>query len=71
MVVIRFGLAVRRLAGKRKGIGSIPLGLFFLFTKKVVVCGHSLVTQSLTVNETLKRLSSLLISMQVILVVTV
>ena len=36
----RFGLAVRREAGKRKDLaGSIPLRLSFLF-KKVVVCGH-------------------------------
>ena len=65
-----FGLAVRRSAGKRKDLGSIPLRLSFLF-KKVVVCGHGLVILSLTINETLKRLSSLSILMQVILVVTV
>ena len=41
------------------------------FSSKVVVCGHVLVTLSLTVNETLKWLSSLPILMQVILVVTV
>ena len=39
--------------------------------QKGVVCGHCLVTLSLTINETLKRLSSLPILMQVILVVTV
>ena len=39
----RFGLAVRRYVGKRKDLGSIPLRLFFLF-RKVVVCGHCLVT---------------------------
>ena len=33
-------------------------------SSKVVVCGHCLVTLSLTVNETLKWLSSLLILMQ-------
>ena len=38
---------------------------------KVVVCGHGLVSLSLTTNETLKWLSSLPILMQVILVVTV
>ena len=38
--------------------------------RKVVVCGHGLVTLSLTINETLKWLSSLPILMQVILVVT-
>ena len=42
-----FGLAVRRSAGKRKDLGSIPLRLSFLF-KKVVVCGHCLVTLSIT-----------------------
>ena len=35
--VSRFGLVVRRWAGKRKDLGSIPLRLSFLF-KKVVVC---------------------------------
>ena len=45
-------------AGKQKGIGSIPLRLSFL-VKKVVVFGHSLVTLSLTINETFKWLSSL------------
>ena len=43
--VSRFGLAVRRYAGKRKDLGSIPLRLSFLF-RKVVVCGHCLVTLS-------------------------
>ena len=46
-IVSRFGLAVRRKAGKRKDLGSIPLRLSFLF-KKVVVCGHCLVTLSIT-----------------------
>ena len=41
----RFGTAVRRQAGKRKDLGSIPLRLSFLFSK-VVVCGHCLVTLS-------------------------
>ena len=45
--VSRFGLAVRRSAGKRKDLGSIPLRLSFLF-RKVVVCGHCLVTLSIT-----------------------
>ena len=49
---------------KQRGLGSIPLRLSFFF-KKVVVCGHSLVvTLSLTINETLKWLSSLPILMQ-------
>ena len=34
------------------------------FSSKVVVCGHCLVTLSLTINETLKWLSSLSILMQ-------
>jgi len=60
----RFGLAVRRQAVKRKDLGSIPLRLSFFF-RKVVVCGHSLVvTLSLTINETLKWLSSMPILMQ-------
>ena len=33
--------------GKQKGLGSIPLR-FSSFFKKVVVCGHSLVTSTLT-----------------------
>ena len=41
------------------------------FSSKVVVCGHGHVTLSLTINKTLRRLSSLPILMQVILVVTV
>ena len=41
------------------------------FSSKVVVCGQGLVSLFLTINETLKRLSSLPILMQVILVVTV
>ncbi len=41
----------------KKGLVSIPLRLSFF--KKVVVCGHSLVvTLSLTINDTLKWLSS-------------
>ena len=49
---------------KQRGLGSIPLRLSFLI-KKVVVCGHSLVvTLSLTIDETLKWLSSLPILMQ-------
>ena len=39
------------LAGKQKGLGSFPLRLSLLF-KKVVVCGHCLVTLSLSINET-------------------
>ena len=65
-----FGLAVRRQAGKQKVLGWNPLRLSFLF-ETFVVCGHGLATLSLTINETLKWLSSLPILMQVILVVTV
>ena len=52
-----------RSAGKQKVLSSIPLPLSVLF-EKVVVCGHRLVTLSLTINETLKWLSSLPILMQ-------
>ena len=45
--VSRFGLAVRRYAGKREGLGSIRLQLSFFF-KKVVVCGLCPVTLSVT-----------------------
>ena len=61
--VSRFGLAVRRYAGKQRDLGSNPLRLSFLF-KKVVICGQCLVTLFLTINETLKRLPSLPILMQ-------
>ena len=50
-------------AGKQKGLRSIPLWLSF-FVKKVVVCGHCLVTLSLTINEILKWLSSLPVVVQ-------
>ena len=52
-----------RLHGKQKGHGSIPIQVSLLF-EKVVVCGHCLVTLSLTINVTLKWLSSLPILMQ-------
>ena len=67
----RCGLAVRRQAGKQRDLGSNPLRLSFI-SEKVVVCGHCLVTLSLTINETLKWLSSLPIlnNAGVILVVT-
>ena len=47
--------------------------MFDTLTKvtEVVVCEHCLETLSLTINETLKRLSSLPILMQIILAVTV
>ena len=51
---------------------ALPLGQNqVLFSSKLVVCEHGLVTLSLTTNETLKWLSSLPVLMQVILVVTV
>ena len=59
----QFGLVVRHWAGKQKGLGLILLWLSFLF-KNVGVCGYCLVTLSLTINETLKWLSSLPILMQ-------
>ena len=60
----RCGLAVRRYkSGKKRDLGSNPLRLSSLF-KKVVVCGHCLMTSSLTINETLKWLSSLPTLMQ-------
>ena len=51
------------------GFGTIPFR-FSLLLRKAVVCGHCLVTLALTVNETLKWLSSLP-NARVILVVTV
>ena len=43
---------------------SLSIKVFEFEFKKVVVCGHCLVTLSLTVNEILKWLSSLPILMQ-------
>ena len=43
--ILLAGLAERK-AGKQEDLGLIPLRLFSLF-KKVVVCGHCLVTLSL------------------------
>ena len=50
---------------KQKGLGSTELQLSFLF-RKVAVCGHRLNCDvlSLTINETLKWLSSLPTLMQ-------
>ena len=42
--VSRCGLAVRRLAGKAEGPWFDPLRLSFLFSSKIVVYGHCLVT---------------------------
>ena len=60
-LVSLFGLAVRPQAGKQKDLGSIPLRLAFLFRNCDL---WSLVTLHLTINETLKWLSSLPILMQ-------
>ena len=57
LCVRRFGLAVRRWAGKQKDSVRICFGS--PFSSEVVVCGHCLVTLSFTINETLKWLSSL------------
>ena len=59
-MVSRFGLAVKR--GKQRTSVRIRFGS--LFSSKVVVCGYCLVTLSLTINETLKWLSSLPTLMQ-------
>ena len=53
-----FGLAVRRSAGKQKDLGSIRFGS--PLSSKVAAYGHCIVTLPLTMNETLKWLSSLL-----------
>ena len=58
----QFGLAVRRWAGKQTDFVRIRFGS--PFSSKVVVCGHCLVTLSLTINETLKWLLPLPILMQ-------
>ena len=68
--VSRFGLAVRCEAGKQKSLGSIPLRLSLLF-KKVVVCGHCLVSLSLTINEVKLALIAAYLNAGVILLVTV
>ena len=45
------------------GVGSIPL-FGSIFSSKVEICGHRLVTLPLTINETFKWLSSLPILVQ-------
>ena len=57
----RFGLAVRRYAGKKKDLGSIT---------PVVVCGHCLVTVSFTISIKMALIAAHL-NAGVILVVTV
>ena len=49
-----FGLAVRRWAGKQKDLGSIRLSLP---SEKVVVCGHCLVTLSITIYNSITIIS--------------
>ena len=71
ILVSRFGLAVRRWAGKRKDLGWIPLRLPFLF-KKVVLCGHCLVTLPITFYRNIKMaLIAAHLNAGIILVVTV
>ena len=51
---------LKRCRAKVKGVNNVGDALLgSLFSSKVVACGHSLVTLSLTVNKTLKWLSSL------------
>ena len=60
--VSRFGLAEGvRLVSRGT---SVRIRFGSSFSSKIVVCGHCLVILSLTINETLKWLSSLLILMQ-------
>ena len=50
LFVSRYGLVVRRLAGKQKDLGSIRFGS--PFSSKLVVYEHRLVTFAHTLNET-------------------
>ena len=59
ILVSRFGLGVRLVS---RGT-SVRIRFGSPFSSKVVVCGHCLVTLSLTINEILKWLSSLPILM--------
>ena len=52
--VSRCGLAVRRLAGKQKDLGSIRFGSPFSSLQKIVVYGHCLVTLPTQLMKTLK-----------------
>ena len=56
------------MSESRFGLAAVRYRFGSPFFSKVVVCGHCLVTLSLTINETLKWLSSLPILMQVIVV---
>ena len=60
VTVSRFGLVVRLVSGR----ASVRFRFGSPLSSEVVVCGHCLVTLSLTVNETLKWLSSLPFLMQ-------
>ena len=63
VLVSRFGIAVSVVRLVSRGI-LLQIRFGSPFSSKVVVCGHCLVTLSLTINETLKWLSSLPILMQ-------
>ena len=67
--VSRFGLAVRRWAGKRKDLGSIPFWLSFPI-KKVVVCGHCPVTSTTSYSNIKMDLIAARLKAGIILVVT-
>ena len=58
--VSQFGLVVKLVSSRT----SVRFHFGFPFSSKVVVCGHCLVTLSLTINETVKWLSSPPILMQ-------
>ena len=58
----RCGLAVRRLAGKQKDLGSTRFGS--PFSSKIVVYGRCLVSLPTQINETLIGLTQLPTSMQ-------
>ena len=67
----RFGLAVRPLRLVSRGT-SVRIRFGSPFSSKLVVCGHCLVTLSLTINETFKMaLIAAHLNAGVILVVTV
>ena len=61
---LRAGLAERQGGRLVSGRTSVRYRFGSPLSSKVVVCGHGLVTLSLTINETLKWLPSLLTLMQ-------
>ena len=67
-IVSRLGLVVRRSAGKRKDVGSIPR-FGSPFSAKIVIYGHCLVTLPCTIDDRLKSLAHL--NAEIILVVAV